>query len=87
MFIRKLTQGKKSAFESAAIQGLERRKERELKREEILKNKEEKEKALKRYREKKIKNNKILSQRTKKGQPVMKGRLEALLEKIQNSQT
>ena len=58
-----------------------------MRRQKIHKNKKEKEKALQRYKEKKMKNNKILSQRTKKGQPVMKGRLEALLEKIQNSQT
>ena len=45
--------------------------------------KTEKEEALKKYKEKKMQTYKKLSKKTKKGQPVMKDRLEMLLEKIQ----
>ncbi|KAH0954519.1 hypothetical protein HN011_000247 [Eciton burchellii] len=49
--------------------------------------KAEREEALKKYKEKKTRNSKILSMKTKKGQPLMKGRIELLLEKIQQSVT
>lgn len=55
--------------------------------EEIIRKKEERNKALKKYKEKKIHAFKALSKKTKKGQPVMKGRIEMLLEKIQESLT
>ena len=45
--------------------------------------KTEKEEALKKYKEKRMQTYKKLSRKTKKGQPVMKDRLEMLLEKIQ----
>ena len=54
-------------------------------KEKIAKQKQEKEEALKKYREKKTEHFKKLSQKTKKGQPLMKGRLEILLEKIQKN--
>lgn len=65
------------------------RKEREKKKrvEEAIRAKAEREEALKNYREKKMHNFKILSMKTKKGQPVMKGRIEMLLKKIQQSTT
>ncbi|KYN03974.1 PREDICTED: thyroid transcription factor 1-associated protein 26 homolog [Cyphomyrmex costatus] len=43
----------------------------------------EREEALKKYKEKKLQNFKVLSKKTKRGQPVMKGRIEMVLEKIQ----
>lgn len=57
------------------------------KTEENARAKAEREEALKKYQEKKIHTFKVLSQKTKKGQPVMKGRLEMLLEKIQQNLT
>lgn len=65
---------------------LERLKqEKQAKKEELLKKKQEREEALKLYKENKMKKQKKLNKKTKKGQPVMKGRIEMLLEKIQNS--
>ncbi|XP_011631059.1 thyroid transcription factor 1-associated protein 26 homolog [Pogonomyrmex barbatus] len=66
-----------------------RRKQEEKKKriEDAARMKAEREEAMKNYREKKMRNFKILSKRTKKGQPVMKGRIEMLLEKIQQSVT
>ncbi|XP_014483662.1 PREDICTED: thyroid transcription factor 1-associated protein 26 homolog isoform X1 [Dinoponera quadriceps] len=46
-----------------------------------------KQEAAKKYKEKKIRAFKALSKKTKKGQPVMKGRIEMLLEKIQQDLT
>ncbi|XP_012225860.1 thyroid transcription factor 1-associated protein 26 homolog [Linepithema humile] len=59
--------------------------EKKTKIEDANRRKEEREEALKKYKEKKIRNFKVLSKKTKKGQPVMKGRVEMLLEKIQQS--
>ncbi|XP_011498395.1 PREDICTED: thyroid transcription factor 1-associated protein 26 homolog [Ceratosolen solmsi marchali] len=55
------------------------------KKEEILKAKQEREEALKQYKQKRMNTYKQLSKKTKKGQPVMSGRIELLLEKIQRS--
>lgn len=65
------------------------RKEREKKEriEDAIRVKAEREEALRNYKEKKMRNFKILSKKTKKGQPVMRGRIEMLLEKIQQSTT
>ncbi|XP_057654817.1 thyroid transcription factor 1-associated protein 26 homolog [Diorhabda carinulata] len=52
-------------------------------KEEFLKRKAEKEEALKQYRREKALKYRQLSKKTKKGQPVMKYRMEMLLEKIQ----
>lgn len=49
----------------------------------MLREKTEREEALKSYKEKKMQMYKKLSKKTKKGQPVMKDRLEMLLDKIQ----
>ncbi|KAL2731457.1 thyroid transcription factor 1-associated protein 26 [Vespula squamosa] len=59
------------------------RKEYERKKEERLRVKAEREEALRKYKEKKMQAYKKLSKRTKKGQPVMKDRIELLLQKIQ----
>lgn len=61
------------------------KKEKEAKKEEAEKRKQEQDEAMKKYRAKKIEKNKKLNKKTKRGQPVMKGRIEMLLEKIQNS--
>ncbi|XP_028047290.2 thyroid transcription factor 1-associated protein 26 homolog [Monomorium pharaonis] len=65
-----------------------RKQEEKKKRiEETARRKAEREEALRKYKEKKIRNFKILSKKTRKGQPVMKGRIELLLEKIQRNAT
>ncbi|XP_045466593.1 thyroid transcription factor 1-associated protein 26 homolog [Harmonia axyridis] len=62
---------------------LEDKNEKIKKREEILKKKAEKEEALKLARKKKAEKYKRLSKRTKKGQPIMKDRMEMLYEQVQ----
>lgn len=57
----------------------------EQRKEDMLKGEIERKRAMKLYKQRKAEKYKILSQKTKKGQPVMKGRIEMLLEKIQNS--
>jgi len=53
------------------------------KKAELEKKKAEKDEKLKEYKAKKAEKFKKLSKKTRKGQPVMKDRLEMLLEKIQ----
>ncbi|KYQ54034.1 Thyroid transcription factor 1-associated protein 26 like protein [Trachymyrmex zeteki] len=60
-----------------------KQEEKKNRLENTIRIKEEREEALRKYREKKLQNFKVLSKKTKKGQPVMKGRIEMLLEKIQ----
>ncbi|KAJ8710222.1 hypothetical protein PYW07_009588 [Mythimna separata] len=55
------------------------------KQEEKQRVKEQKQQKLEEYKKKKNERFKKLSKKTKKGQPVMTGRLELLLEKIQSS--
>ncbi|KAK2581097.1 hypothetical protein KPH14_007921 [Odynerus spinipes] len=75
---------KKPSFFDITRKEYERKKEeKKRKKEEILRVKTEREEALRKYKEKKIKTYKKLSKKTKKGQPVMKDRIELLLEKIQ----
>ncbi|XP_063904857.1 thyroid transcription factor 1-associated protein 26 [Zophobas morio] len=62
---------------------LESRQENEQSKEEFLRMKAEKEKATKEYWKKKLEKQKKMNKKTKRGQPVMKGRMELLLEKIQ----
>lgn len=52
------------------------------KREEKLKKKKEIQEALERYKQRKAEVYKKLSKKTKKGQPLMKERLELMLEKV-----
>lgn len=67
-----------------AKQELEKRKnEKEQLREEREKQKAERDEALQKYKKDKIRKYVKLKQKTKKGQPVMAGRMELLLEKIQ----
>ncbi|RLU27588.1 hypothetical protein DMN91_001392 [Ooceraea biroi] len=86
--IRLSTSKKKGhAFYKAKQEYQRKANEKKRRQEEAARTKAEREEALKRYKEKKIRNIKVLSQKTKKGQPVMKGRIEMLLEKIQRSVT
>lgn len=59
--------------------------DKERAREEAIKRREEKKAKIEEYKRKKDEKNRILSKRTKKGQPIMKGRLELLLQQIQES--
>merc|ERR1719153_111509 len=56
---------------------------KEKKQLEIQRRQKEKEEAIKKYKEKKAVKMKALTAKTKRGQPVMAGRIELLLEQIQ----
>lgn len=58
-------------------------KEKEKKKQEFLKKKAEKEEALKLSRKMKAERYKKLNKRTKKGQPIMKDRMEMIFEQVQ----
>lgn len=80
----KETQPKKSsAFRKAKQEYLRKKDEKRKEKEEALLVKSERKEALEKYKEKKMQMYKKLSKKTKKGQPVMKDRMEMLLEKIQ----
>ncbi|GJQ86769.1 hypothetical protein Trydic_g5563 [Trypoxylus dichotomus] len=69
-----------------AYQEYQRLKEDKIKRrEEIRKNREERDKALKEYKKEKTRKFKRLNKKTSRGQPVMKYRMQMLLEQIQQS--
>lgn len=78
---------KSYAFHKAKQEYRRKVDEKKKRIEEAARTKAEREEALKNYKEKKIRNFKVLSKKTKKGQPVMKGRIEMLLERIQQSVT
>lgn len=78
---------KGSAFYKAKQEYQRKQEEIKNKKEEAIRVKTEREEALRKYKEKKIRAFKVLSKKTKKGQPVMKGRIEMLLEKIQQNLT
>lgn len=59
------------------------KEERARKREEILKDKTQREEALKKYKEKKMATYQLLKRKTKKGQPNLNLQMELLLQKIQ----
>lgn len=59
--------------------------DKEQAREEAEKRKEEKKAAMEAYKRKKLEKNRILGKKTSRGQPLMKGRLELLLQQIQES--
>lgn len=59
--------------------------EKQKRKEEIARKKAEREEAVKASRKKKAERSKKLGKKTKRGQPVMKERIELLLEKIQSS--
>ena len=67
----------KQEFERRKKQA-EKRQKRDEQRQRFL----EKQEAIKVYRQKKAEKNKILNRKNKRGQPVMAGRMEMLLEKI-----
>lgn len=61
------------------------REEKQKKMEEFKQRREERENAILQAKKKRIEKNKKLSQKTKKGQPIMKYRMEMLLEQIEKS--
>ncbi|XP_011696439.1 PREDICTED: thyroid transcription factor 1-associated protein 26 homolog [Wasmannia auropunctata] len=75
------------AFFKARQEYKRKREEKKKRKEEAVRVRAEREEALRKYKEQKMRNFKILSKKTKKGQPVMRGRIELLLEKIQQSVT
>lgn len=76
---------KSKAFKKAHLEFQRIKEEKQKSKEEALRRKKEREDALKEYKRKKTEKYKKLSKKTRKGQPVMKDRMEMLLEKIQNS--
>ncbi|XP_028166549.1 thyroid transcription factor 1-associated protein 26 homolog [Ostrinia furnacalis] len=76
---------KKDPFQRAKEQFNKVKEEKAQKQQDIEKAKEEKKQKLHEYKKKKQERFKKLSRKTKKGQPVMTGRLELLLEKIQKN--
>lgn len=59
--------------------------DKQAKKTEIARLRAEKEKAIKKLKKEKLEKYKKLNKKTRKGQPVMKGRLEYLLEKIEKN--
>jgi len=78
---------KSYAFFKAKQEYQRKQEEKKKRKEDAIRMKAEREEALRNYREKKMRNFKILSKKTKRGQLVMRGRIEMLLEKIQQSMT
>lgn len=72
-------------FRKAHLEFQRIKEEKEKEKELSLKKKMKKEEALQKYKKNKIEKFKKLNKKTKKGQPIMKDRIEMLLEKIQNS--
>ncbi|KAL6428385.1 hypothetical protein ACFW04_008578 [Cataglyphis niger] len=81
------SKNKSYAFYKAKREYKRKQEEKKKRIEEAIRAKMEREEALRKYKQKKLHNFKVLSKKTKKGQPVMKGRIEMLLEKIQQSLT
>lgn len=86
-FVNNKFRKKSYAFHKAKQEYRRKVDEKKKRIEEAARIKAEREEALKNYKQKKIRNFKVLSKKTKKGQPVMKGRIEMLLERIQQSVT
>lgn len=59
--------------------------EKKQKREERLKQNEQKKEALQKYKQNKIEKYKKMNKKTRKGQPVMRDRMQMLLEQIQST--
>lgn len=59
--------------------------EKQQSKDEVLKRRQEAEVARKRYKEKRLHRFKKLNQKTKKGQPVMRGKIELMLEALQQT--
>ena len=73
----------KTAFSKARQQFNEKELNKKKKKEEFVRKQSEKEEAIKKYKEKKAAKLKVLNSKTRRGQPVMAGRMELLLAKIQ----
>merc|ERR1739842_238570 len=73
----------KSGFSKAKRKYEEKIIAKQKRKEEFSKRQEEKEEAIRKYKEKKALKMKALTAKTKRGQPVMAGRMELLLEQIQ----
>lgn len=76
---------KHSALQLAQEKYKKIQEEKQRRKEELQRQKEERQAALEAYKKQKAMKFKKLSQKTRKGQPVMKGRMELLLEKIQKN--
>ncbi|KAF0301806.1 Thyroid transcription factor 1-associated protein 26 [Amphibalanus amphitrite] len=76
---------KMTAYQRAQMAYEAKEAERKQRKEEEERQAKEREVALKKYRKKKFERLHKLSKKTSKGQPVMRGRIEVLLEKIQGS--
>lgn len=76
---------KMTAYQRAKMEFEAKEADKKEKREEQERQAKERDAALKKYRKEKFRKFHKLTQKTKKGQPVMKGRIEVLLEKIQAS--
>lgn len=87
VFMRSKSKKKGYAFYKAKREYQRKKEEKKKVIEDNIRVKTEREEALKQYKEKKLRTFKALSRRTKKGQPVMKDRIEILLEKIQKDLT
>jgi len=73
----------KSGFSKAKRKYEEKIMAKQKRKEELIKRQEEKLEAIRKYKEKKALKMKALTSKTKRGQPVMAGRMELLLEQIQ----
>lgn len=76
---------RKKAFQKAHLEYERIKEEKKQKKEEFKRKKAERDEALKQYKEKKITKFKVLSRKTRKGQPIMKDRMEMLLAQIQDN--
>ena len=74
---------KPNSLSKAKDQFKKKMSQKELKKEEFIKNQKEKEEAMKKYKEKKAARLKVLNAKTKRGQPKMGGRIELLLAQIE----
>ncbi|KAI5639204.1 rRNA processing domain-containing protein [Phthorimaea operculella] len=83
--IQENQQTKRDPFKKAKEQYNKVKQDKLQKQQEIEQAREEKRKKLQEYKRKKQERFKKLSKKTKKGQPMMKGRLELMLEKIQKN--
>lgn len=75
--------GKMSIFKRALVEYQEKQSEKEKKKEAKELARKEREEALKKYKKKKNEHYRLLAKKTKWGQPVMKNRVQILLEKLQ----
>lgn len=76
---------KGSTIKKAHLEFQRIKEEKQKSKEEAIKRKDERKKAIAVHKKKKIETFKRLNKKTKKGQPIMKDRIELLLEKIQHS--